>query len=383
MAETVGIDTVAEVVEFLGSPRADVRKMGIQFMLQLANSEQGRKMILDADAIPALCRLTGDISNTADGAISCLINICADGGGINEMLKTDIINRIMETILSEDCKIRNHALMLLANVTTTEEGSRKMLQFDEAEGKLIGLHVHRLLRYYFHPVRGKDEWQYVASILCNISQLEKGREVLTKKPGSVLERLLDELKSKNPIRRRGIVSTVRNCCFEEGLHDWLLYELRLVPKILYLLSGPEELAIEERAKLDSDLLCSLEIEGINKIREPQAEIRLLLIETLVLLCSTVENRNFLRAQQVYPIIRNTDLVETDENVSETIYRLVNFLQRDEIDDENKQGEQGEEQEHKKSNEDENIRVNPTDSVSNSNKESRAEEEEESLMDKID
>jgi len=152
---------------------------------------------------------------------------------------------------------------------------------------------------------------------------------------------------------------------------------------MILWPGPEELAIEERAKLDSDLLCSLEIEGINKIREPQAEIRLLLIETLVLLCSTVENRNFLRAQQVYPIIRNTDLVETDENVSETIYRLVNFLQRDEIDDENKQGEQGEEQEHKKSNEDENIRVNPTDSVSNSNKESRAEEEEESLMDKID
>ena len=146
--------------------------------------------------------------------------------------------------------------MLLANVSATEKGAKRMMQVEEEEEKkkeeeaaaeggggkegedpsssssttnhlpqaqkknlLVGLHVRRLLRWFlsqYDAAAEEDEWQHVASVLHNVSQLQEGRDLLRKRTTNLIASLLPQLDSCNPIRRRGVACAVRNCCFEEG-----------------------------------------------------------------------------------------------------------------------------------------------------------------------
>jgi hypothetical protein len=67
----------------------------------------------------------------------------------------------------------------------------------------------------------------------------------------------------------------------------------------------------------------------DKKREPDANIRLILIEVLLLLGSTRKGREILRAKKVYPIVQKLHLWESSEEVQEAIERLVQLLMRDE------------------------------------------------------
>lgn len=67
----------------------------------------------------------------------------------------------------------------------------------------------------------------------------------------------------------------------------------------------------------------------SKTREADGALRLMLVETLLLLCTKRWGRDFLRAHGVYEVVRAMHLVEPDENVAEHVERLVNLLKRDE------------------------------------------------------
>lgn len=69
--------------------------------------------------------------------------------------------------------------------------------------------------------------------------------------------------------------------------------------------------------------------GDEKEREPDKAVRALLLETLLLFCSSRSGREELRKRKAYPVVREVDVVEDDEENSEIIYKIVNFLQRDE------------------------------------------------------
>jgi hypothetical protein len=53
------------------------------------------------------------------------------------------------------------------------------------------------------------------------------------------------------------------------------------------------------------------------------------VETLLLLCTTRWGRDHLRTHGVYQVVRILHENEEDEQVAETIERLVNMLKRDE------------------------------------------------------
>jgi hypothetical protein len=69
--------------------------------------------------------------------------------------------------------------------------------------------------------------------------------------------------------------------------------------------------------------------GEEKVIEPDRDVRATLLETLLLFCATRSARETLRKLKTYPIVREVDLLETDQELSEVIYKIVNFLQRDE------------------------------------------------------
>lgn len=70
----------------------------------------------------------------------------------------------------------------------------------------------------------------------------------------------------------------------------------------------------------------------NKKREPDAKLRVALVEILLLLTTTRRGREILRAKKVYPVVQKLHLQEKDENVHEVIERLVQMLCREEAPD---------------------------------------------------
>jgi hypothetical protein len=117
--------------------------------------------------------------------------------------------------------------MLLANLTTVKEGCSEALQIELGDPVLVGQRVKRLIGRFLEPrgISTIDCWEHVASLLCNLSQLQDGRDLLRRRSTKILPALLPELNSPSVVRRRGIAAAIRNCCYETADHDWLLHEV--------------------------------------------------------------------------------------------------------------------------------------------------------------
>ena len=211
-----------------------------------------------------------------------------------------------------------------------EEGRDEDGERDEEKDEIIDdeVHIEKI------AASTDDPFQHFAAILMNATQVEQGRRFVMRihqkdkkiKGTSILERILPELKSTNPIRRRGIAGTSKNCCFDKNSAWWLINEIEIVPKILYPLAGPEELDMDEKRGMDPDFW----LEGPDKVREPDIVTRLLLVEAVLLLCASGRrSREPIRVQRTYVILKTMDLSEESEEISERVSECVQYLRRDE------------------------------------------------------
>lgn len=118
----------------------------------------------------------------------------------------------------------------------------------------------------------------------------------------------------------------RNSAFVKAAHSRLVAAsadaepiagaIDLLPQMLLPLCGPEE--------FDLDVLDTLPIElqllPPDKKREPDPAIRLILVETLVLLATTRACREAMRIRGVYEVIKMAHLAETVDKVSRSCLR---------------------------------------------------------------
>mmetsp|Transcript_48789 Transcript_48789/g.110729 ORF Transcript_48789/g.110729 Transcript_48789/m.110729 type:complete len:263 (+) Transcript_48789:58-846(+) len=229
------IKDVVEMAKEHGPKQPQLREMAAEFFVGVSDTERGRREMDKHGVTPLIVRWTGDKESISLNAYGCLVNLSADllEERLATMLKLKTIDRIFETLNTEDCsgELRNNSLALLANLTTPEEGSRDLLQ--SADAVLVGVRLRRAVEKFlsFTPPAASeelDQWQHLASVLCNASQLQDGRDLLRRRSTNILPRLLGQLKSKNPVRRRGVAVAICNCCYETQDHDWLLNEVSSV-----------------------------------------------------------------------------------------------------------------------------------------------------------
>lgn len=105
-------------------------------------------------------------------------------------------------------------------------------------------------------------------------------------------------------------------------------DLDILPSLLIpLVNGKEvaELDMEDQESLPE--ACQLPSE--DKQREKDPALRLMLVESLLLLCTTLYGRECSRHRGVYIVVREAHLREEDERITEAVVRLVNILKRDE------------------------------------------------------
>lgn len=190
-----------------------------------------------------------------------------------------------------------------------------------------------------------------AEVVCSLSlvlvipayftrQVHDGRESLLGMPASLeegsdspvpLSELVIFTEHKNPIRRAGVSSTLKNCAFVHEAHTLLLSSgkrVNFLPYILLPLCGPEEFDLDDQEKMPEEI----QFLPSDKKRDQDPSTRLMLVETLILLCRTRSGRDTLRDRGTYPVIKLAHMAEEDDQIKEEMERLVNLLMRDESDD---------------------------------------------------
>lgn len=132
---------------------------------------------------------------------------------------------------------------------------------------------------------------------------------------------------KSDVRRKGVASTIKNVAFDIPSHPSFLAddEINILPYILLPITGNEEYDEEETMAMLPDL----QLLPPDKRRDTDPNIIQTHVETLLLLTSTREGREFLRQANVYPIIRETHSRVNDDGVKTACHRLVQVLMRDE------------------------------------------------------
>lgn len=228
-------------------------------------------------------------------------------------------------------------------------------------------------------IKRKSNCNFLASVFANITTIPKGRELFVTRihdvsPGSnssaseadgndnvparhyPIARIMVYTEHPDLIRRGGVVSTLKNVFFVKSAHKLLLAppdasvtaageaamtvatqlapitrpasSIDVLPSVLLPLCDGGELAkldLEDQEALPDE--CQLMDEDKRRERDPA--LRLMLVECLLLLCTTLYGRQCLRGRGTYVVVREAHLGEKDEKVAEAVVRLVNILKRDE------------------------------------------------------
>eukprot|EP00753_Platysulcus_tardus_P013897 PLAT3892.2.p1 GENE.PLAT3892.2~~PLAT3892.2.p1 ORF type:complete len:406 (+),score=177.50 PLAT3892.2:26-1219(+) len=317
---------IVELADFLVSDRSDVRQAAAEAIAGVTASEDGLVLLHETKVVNMLIRLVGDMKEVALPTLRALVNCSSIPAFAGEMRTVRTVNALMENLSGRTAEIKELSVCLLANISLTDEGAALVMQTEVMDGRLEGLFVCKMVRHFLRDQPkesdAKDIWQHVAAVLTNVTQVKAGRDLILSTKRSLLASLLPELHSVNVERRRGIAGMLRNCCFEVEAHPFLLSaEINIIPELLVPLAGPEEFDEDDREGMDVRLY----IEGASKVREVDDLVRRRIVEALLLLTTTRPGREELRKAKAYPVIKIYHLDESEEDISDTLFKLVDML----------------------------------------------------------
>ncbi|XP_026549547.1 protein HGH1 homolog, partial [Notechis scutatus] len=260
--------------------RGDLKGRALRFVLGLTGGAEGRRLLLARpDLLAALLALTGEPRpELAEPAFHALLNLAAEpgaGGALRAGLP-DLLRRLLDPAFP----LPGLACALLANCSREEGPCRELLaELRRRGGGGAGLGP-LLEAFCAQDPRPGAPWHQLGALLGNLSQLPEARDALLERSGGAVRRLLPFTQDAgSAARRRGVAGTLRNCCFDPRHHEWLLSEqVDLLPFLLLPLAGPEEFPEDEMERLPLDL----QYLPAEKQREPEADIRQMLLETLLL-----------------------------------------------------------------------------------------------------
>lgn len=227
--------------------------------------------------------------------------------------------------------------MLLANLVKSDE-LKKLLTLKRKAPESVSSSSNAIDQLMDCFVKGADgslnknaNYDYLSYIFADISKSEEGRNYLTSRQEYddivPVTKLTVFTEHNSAIRRKGVASTLKNVAFDIPTHSMLFDEdgANIFPYILLPIMGPEEFTEEDTA----GMLPDLQLLPPDKKRDSDSSIIVAHLETLLLLATTRDGRDRMRAIKVYPIIRECHLHVDDDDVREVCERLVQILMRDE------------------------------------------------------
>ena len=166
---------------------------------------------------------------------------------------------------------------------------------------------------------------WVALSVMNATQMEAGQHLLLDHQRRIIANLLPFMHHPNVVRRRGVLGSLKNCCFVEAEHEYLLGpEVDILPHLLTpLVIDEKEYDGEVRSCVQSQAAAAAD-RSINmggqkdkdlipksvravmvpeKQREEDVQCRLLVVEALFLLSKRRFARELMRSNGVVRCVR--------------------------------------------------------------------------------
>ncbi|XP_068207016.1 protein HGH1 homolog [Palaemon carinicauda] len=320
-----------ELLQFLSpSTRFDVKSAACMTVAQLTGTSEGLELLSSRpDILTAVIGLIRDPEiYTAKDAMRTLINVSSKESGSAALLAlkdVDITTEMIKCIQDKEYPHADFACGILANLSKPKECCQKVFErLDKGSVKMEGL-VYIFCQVNYNSKGAK--LHLLAPCITNFSQLSDGRRQMMDRNSLMIQRLLPFMEYKESKGRRfSIIAAIHNCCFEKENHMWLMGEdIDIVPRLVLPLAGPDVYTIEENDSLPIDLQYLAD----DKEREPDPEIRKLLLEALMQLCITRPGRELMRSQNIYLILKEHHKWEKDRRCIMLNEDLVNLIIRTE------------------------------------------------------
>ncbi|XP_013103645.1 protein HGH1 homolog isoform X1 [Stomoxys calcitrans] len=304
------MESLAEFTQFLKpNQRLDLKSVALTHILGLTGSADGKAAILSFDDILiALFNLTLDENSVvAKDAVLSLINLSADEDGARKIYETakevhpklSLISKAVEIITDENAALADAWCMVLSNLSRVELLAYNILDELETNPKSL-LQMAKAFAKLDYNTK-KNKLHYLGPIFCNLTQTTRGRELICLNKHNLLDKILPFASYADSIvRRGGTIGILKNICFDPIYHDIILRDTDdILYAILYPLCGPEEFSDEENDMFPIELQYLPD----TKTREEDPDLRKMLLESLLQLCSRRRSREHLRAKGVYEILR--------------------------------------------------------------------------------
>jgi len=325
-----GEEDLGELVQFLQpDQRADIKPVALQHILGLTGSVGGLKTISECPQILSSVVQLFDDKHAAiyTDAAKILINFSSDPvhakSLVESSLMSDLVKKLYSKIEDEESKLADSAAIILSNFT------RDLVSCNQVLGHLRAnsITIERIVFIMCQETYNKHGFKmnFLAAFLSNLSQLKEVRNQILDREQCILQRLLPftEYEGSNA-KRGGVVGILRNCCFEQEHHEWLLHEdIDILPRLLLPLAGPtpEHLTDQEIESLPMELQY---LDDDKKV-ESDPGIRRMLLEAILQLCAKKNCREIVRDKNSYLILKELHQSDKDREVCLAAENIIDIL----------------------------------------------------------
>lgn len=336
-----------ELVSFLHSPQPAVVQIALDNLVGYSTGAHQQVFSYDNyEAIKDLKTISKGSSKTmVNQSITILANLCDDLTMRNLIVEDE---EYLKFLVSSILNIKNTNADLMCILLTNlakNDFINKILEFtielSEEQKKIfksnqaIDCLMDCFVKGYDRKLNEYANYDYLSYFFADLSRYKQGRTYfITEQEYDQVVPLSKVLvfteKYDDKIRREGVASTIKNSLFDTNSHMKLLNDekINLLPFILLPLAGPEEIDEDEMFELPEEL----QLLPSDKKREPISGIICIHLESLLLLCTTKQGREYLREKQVYVIVRELHKAMDVEEVADLCDRVVQMLKRDEAPD---------------------------------------------------
>ncbi len=274
-------------------------------------------------------------TSTVRDAETILSNLCDDDSFRELIAKDDdFLTLVLKQITDKNNANGDLACILLSNMAKSDSMSRIFSMNDMFKSsKILNCLVDIFTFGTNHKINRFANYDYLAYFFADTSRFETGRTYYTSRQDYdseiPLKKLLKFTTDESKARREGTAYTIKNCLFDIEKQMGLLKNksMNLLPAILLPLALPGNRGLDEEDinKLPPELK---KLDNQQRI-EPEIEIRITFLESVLLLCVTRQGRDYLRSNGVYPIVRELDKESKNDKVTDIVYRIVDMLMREE------------------------------------------------------
>ncbi|OMJ12325.1 Protein HGH1-like protein [Smittium culicis] len=329
-----------ELFGFLDSERDDVRTYAINYLVGFSKpGTEFYPQIVEKSAtiIPPLIKQCQREGVAAHDAIRTLINLTNDSMPRQHFRSLETMTFISEKITDPTNVMADLYCMLLSNLVKNSEIAEMLLNLKVTTKDNIiksDLALDQFVQLFLlgvtESINKKADFDFLSSVFAELTTTKEGRDYFlsTRVDGKQpITKVMVFSEYPKLIRRGGVISVIKNVCFsyENVLQILDPEQINLLPYILLPILGNEDYDEEDSDGMPEEV----QLLDDDKKRESDPQLRLTLIEALLLLSVNRYSRDLLREKKVYPIVRTMHLTETDERVTDAIDRLVQLLMRDE------------------------------------------------------